>query len=221
MRDLRKQGKSFRGEDKHGSSPVGFMKNFEEQKREDDLNLLTTIEKQTQGVLAELQYIAELLETNKNVAPVENLSAKIKAAYEKIKAYLDPQANPEQNMALETNKRNVGGIQVEQNPLIKEMGGLPLEVISSEWSQIIEGTILDKTELENLVNKKLKDRVELANRLKLQNKLTNQPKMKVGQAITPKFKKIQNTVKYILKEMPPPPKPAPTPTIAPPRPYGL
>jgi hypothetical protein len=222
MRDLQKKSNMSAGRKEEGHPPsIALMKNFEEQKREDDLNLLSIIDKQVQGVLGELQYIAEILETNKNVAPVENLNTKIKAAYEKIKAYLDPNTNLEQVMAIEANRRTVGGIQLEQNPLVKDMGGLPLEVISSEWSQVVAGKILDKAELENLVNKKLKDRVELANRLKLQHKLSNQPKMKIGHAITPKFKKIQNTVKYILKEMPPPPKPTPARVITPPRPYGL
>jgi len=221
MRDLTDQGKMSLKEKGGNNTPsIGFIKNFEKQKKEDDLNLLTTVEKQVQGVLRELQYIAEILETNKNVAPVENLNEKIKAAYEKIKAYLDPNVDLEQVIALETNQRTAGGLQLEQNPLVKDMGGLPLEVISSEWSQMIEGKILDKAELENLVNKKLKDRVELGNRLKFQHKLTNQPKMKVGQPLTPKFQKIQNTLKYILKEIPPPPKLTPTHTITPPRPYG-
>lgn len=201
------------------SSNVEFMKNFDEQKREQDLNLLTTIEKQVQGVLSEVQYIAETLETNKNVAPIENLNEKIKASYKKIKAYLNLEVSPEQDMNLQANQRSIGGIQVESNPFVKEMGGMPIETISSEWNELIEGEMLDKAELENLVNKKLKDRVELANRLKLQNRLAAQPKLKVGQPLTPKFNKIQNTLKYILKEIPPPPKPTPSRTIPAPRPY--
>ena len=221
MRDLSKLGKTPISTDGGiNPPPFNFIKNLEAQKKEDDLSVLTMVEKQTQGVLRELQYIAEILETNKNIAPVENLNEKIKAAYEKIKAYLDPHANLEQVMALETNQRTAAGLALEQNPFVRDMGGLPLEVISSEWSQMIENKTLDKAELENLVNKKLKDRVELANRLKLQNKLTSQPKMKVGQPLTPKFQKIQNTLKYILKEIPPPPTPTPKSTIAPPRPYG-
>ena len=74
-------------------------------------------------------------------------------------------------MELENKQRSSSGISVEQNPLIKEMGGMPLEVISAEWRDHIEGAVLDKSELENIVNKKLKDRAELANKLKLQHKL--------------------------------------------------
>lgn len=221
IREPMKPGKTPSHKEPGAHSPsLGFAKNFEDQKREDDLKLLTTVERQTQGVLRELQYIAEILEANKNIAPVENLNEKIKAAYEKIKAYLDPHVDLEQVMALEANSRTVSGLDLEQNPLVKDMGGLPLETISSEWSQMKDNKILDRAELKNLVNKKLKDRVELANRLKLQNKLTNQPKMKASPPLTPKFQKIQNTLKYILKEMPPPPTPTPKHTVAPPRPYG-
>ena len=130
--------------------------------------------------------------------------------------------NVDPSIALEgnANRRTSGGIDVEKNPLIKEMGGMPLENISSEWREQIEEKILDKAELENLVNKKLKNRAKLANQLKEKNKLKSQPKMRAGQQITPKFKKIQmqETLKYILKEEPKPiPAPKPPPV---PRPFG-
>lgn len=203
---------------------LGFARDLESEKRVDDLQLLTIIEKQVQGVLGEVQYIAETIETHKKVSPVEDIEVKIKKSYEKIKKLMNPE-NADPNMALEgdANRRTSGGINVEQNPLIKEMGGMPLEDISSEWREQIEGKILDKAELENLVNNKLKNRVELANKLKAQNKLKSQPKMRIGQEITPKFKKLQETLKYILREAPEPPKPAPAPqplpTLRPPG-YG-
>jgi len=201
------------------SSSIGFMKTFEEQKREEDLQLITDVERQVGGVLAEIQYIAKLLEDNKKMAPVEDLPSKIRKSYEKIKKLLNPENAAQQELGPEANKRTSGGIQLEENPLIKELGGMPLEEISPEWQEVIEGTILDKAELENLVNKKLKDRVELANKLKAQNKLTNQPKMKAapGPAIKPQYEKLQQTLKLIFKEMPPPP--TPTPQVKPPRPY--
>lgn len=201
----------------HSAPPsMGFLRDVEAQQREDELQLLTTVEKQVQGVLAAVQYIAEILSTNKTVAPVENINAKIKAAYEKIKALLNPDIDPDQVLE-EVKRRTSGGINLEQNPLIKEMGGMPLEVISAEWSELIEGQILDKAELENMVNNKLKNRVELANRLKAKN----QPKLRASPQMTPKFQKIRETLKYILKEMPPPPRPAPRTTIPPPRPMGM
>ncbi len=201
---------------------LGFVRDFESEKRDDDLQLLTTIEKQVQGVLGEVQYITETIETHKKVAPIENIEAKIKESYEKIKKLMNPE-NADPNMALEgeANRRTSGGINVEKNPLIKEMGGMPLENISDEWREKIEGEkILDKAELENLVNKKLKNRAELANKLKAKNRLKSQPKMRVGQQITPKFTKIQmkETLKYILREEP---KPMPAPKLPPvPRPFG-
>jgi len=210
-------------EKKETSKTLGYIKALGEQKKEDDLNLITAVEKQVQGVLSEVQYIAELLETNKKMAPVEDLRGKIKAAYKKIRSLLEPE-NAKPGMEQETNRRTRGGIQLEENPLIKEMGGLPLEVISPEWQDKVEGEILDKTELENLVNKKLKNRIELANKLKAQPKLRAQPKLgnqpKPGQQMTPKFKKIQETLKYIMKEMPSPPQPAPAPSRPRPTPYG-
>ena len=54
-------------EKKETSKTLGYIKAHEEQKREDDLNLITAVEKQVQGVLSEVQYIAELLETNKKI----------------------------------------------------------------------------------------------------------------------------------------------------------
>ena len=200
---------------------LGFVRDFELEKRDDDLQLLTTIEKQVQGVLGEVQYITETIDTHKKIAPVEDIEAKIKESYKKIKKLMNSE-NVDPSIALEgnANRRTSGGIDVEKNPLIKEMGGMPLENISSEWREQIEGKILDKAELENLVNKKLKNRAKLANQLKEKNKLKSQPKMRVGQQITPKFKKIQmqETLKYILKEEPKPiPAPKPPPV---PRPFG-
>lgn len=211
---------SFKGSDpKAPPSGMGFVRDFESEKREDDLQLLTIIEKQVQGVLGEVQYIAETIETHKKVAPVEDIEAKIKKSYEKIKKLMNPE-NADPNLAeTNANRRTSGGIDVEQNPLIKEMGGMPLEDISPEWREQIEGKLLDKSELENLVNNKLKNRVELANKLKAKNKPTAQPKLRAGQQITPKFKKIQETLKYILKEAPEPPAPAPKP-LSVPRPPG-
>jgi hypothetical protein len=200
---------------------LGFVRDFELEKRDDDLQLLTTIEKQVQGVLGEVQYITETIDTHKKIAPVEDIEAKIKESYKKIKKLMNSE-NVDPSIALEgnANRRTSGGIDVEKNPLIKEMGGMPLENISSEWREQIEGKILDKAELENLVNKKLKNRAKLANQLKEKNKLKSQPKMRAGQQITPKFKKIQmqETLKYILKEEPKPiPAPKPPPV---PRPFG-
>jgi hypothetical protein len=200
---------------------LGFVRDFEFEKRDDDLQLLTTIEKQVQGVLGEVQYITETIDTHKKIAPVEDIEAKIKESYKKIKKLMNSE-NVDPSIALEgnANRRTSGGIDVEKNPLIKEMGGMPLENISSEWREQIEGKILDKAELENLVNKKLKNRAKLANQLKEKNKLKSQPKMRAGQQITPKFKKIQmqETLKYILKEEPKP-IPAPKPPLVP-RPFG-
>lgn len=199
-------------------STIGHMKAVERQKREDD-QLLSQIATEVQGVLGEIQYISELLEMNKNVAPVEDLAQKIKASYQKIKNLLEAGSSLEAGLG--ENNRNTGGLNLEKNPLVEEMGGMPLETISAEWREIIEGAILDKAELENLVNKKLKDRVELANKLKLKNKLTNQPKLKIGQPLTPKFKKIQQALKYIIKEIPPAPAPKYVPSVPPPRPHGM
>jgi hypothetical protein len=194
-------------------SSIKFTQDLLEKKKEEDLYLLDVIQIQTKGVLGELQYIAEIIRTHKTVAEVEDLNAKIKAAYERIKKYLDPGFTPDQEEDL-SNARNAGGIQLEKNPLVDDLGGMPLEVISSEWQELAS-TVLDKAELKNLINNKLKDRAELANRLKLKNRLGNQPKQRMAQQITPKFEKIQQTLKYILKEIPAPP--APAPHIDPPR----
>jgi len=201
---------------------LGFVRDLESEKRDSELQLLTDIEKQVQGVLGKVQYIAETIDTHKKVAPVEDVEAKIKKAYEDIKKLMNPE-NADPNMSLEANanRRTSGGINVEQNPLIKEMGGMPLEDISPEWREQIEGQILDKAELENLVNKKLKNRVELANKLKAKNKLKSQPKMRIGQQITPKFQQIKKTLEYIFREAPKPPEPAPAPKpMTVPRPPG-
>lgn len=195
---------------------------------EADLYTLNKIETEVQGVLAALQRISELLATNKKGPAVEDLHQKILKEYQKIQAYLNPPQNEaNQQEQPENSRQSIGGIELEKNPLIKEMGGMPLEVISSEWQELADQKPLDKTELENLVSKKLKDRVELANRLKLKNKLKQAPKAPgPSPSLTPKYQKIQNTLKYILKEMPAPPRPAPMPapthrfSIGKPRPGG-
>lgn len=204
---------------------LGFVRNFEEEKREDELNLVSTVERQVNGVLSEVQYIAEILATHTKYkgegVVVENLNEKIRKSMEKIEAYMNPQPG-EELTSTNVNRRTSSGanIDVEQNPLIKEMGGMPLEIISPEWDNQSNEKLLDKTELENQV-KKLKDRVKQANELKAKHKLTNKPTAKPGQSLTPKFQKLQQTVKYIARNLPEPPKPAPAPrpTIAPPRPY--
>jgi len=186
-----------------------------------DEALLEAIGREVQGVLGSVQRIAELLETHKTVAPIEELQQKINAEVQKIKSLLNPDQALDQPQGLEHGKQKLGGIEIEQNPLIKEMGGMPLEVVSPEWQDLMLQNVLDKTELENMVNNKLKDRVELANKLKLglKPKLAAAPKMHASPALTPKFKKIQNTMKYIIKNIPTPPEPRPT---APrPRPQGL
>lgn len=198
--------------------PIEFIQNFEADKREDEMMILTRMDQQIQAVFGELEYIVEILETHKNIAPVENIRKKIKDAYDRIKTHLDPNAKPEQEAGLEANRRAPAGFQVEQNPLINDLGGMPLEVISPEWSEMVEGNILDKAEMENLINKKLKDRAELANKLKLQNKLKAQPKLQATPKMTPKFTKtLKQTLEYIVKETPPPPAPKYSPSK--PRPY--
>jgi hypothetical protein len=189
-----------------------------------DQMLLAAIEQQVQGVLGSIQRIAELLETHKTVAPIEELPQKINAEVQKIRSLLTPKQSINQDQTLENGKRSLGGIAIAKNPLINDMGGMPLEVVSPEWQDLMLQNVLDKTELENMVNNKLKDRVDLANKLKLglKNKLAAAPKMRAtpaSPAITPKFKKIQNTIKYIVKNIPKPSEPKPT---APrPRPQGM
>jgi hypothetical protein len=208
---------------KNPTDSFGFMREYEEEKIEDKMSLISVVEKQVQGVLAEVQYIAELLATQKKVkedgAQVKDINEKIRKSIEKIKAYMDPQQ--EQALTAEAvNRRTSGGVSVEQNPLVKEMGGMPLEIISTEWQDKMVGQVLDKTEIENAV-KQLKERVKEANQLKAKNKLTNKPTSKPGQQMTPKFQKLQQTVKYIMKNMPEPvrPEPMPKPFITPPRPF--
>lgn len=200
---------------------IGFTQDHLDQQRKADLQVLSAIDRQTQGVLRELQYIAETLETNKTIGPVENMNQKIKAAYDRIKAYMDPQFENDPDAALEAMRQQPTGVQMEKNPLIQDMGGMPLEMISSEWQEVVQGNILDKSELENLVNKKLKNRVELANKLRAKHKPKQQPKMRAARKYTPKFKDLDKTLKYIIKEMPPPPTPEPRPAPSKPRPFGM
>ncbi len=199
---------------------VKYSQELLAQQRQDDLNLLTSIERQTQGVLGQIQFIAEIITTHKEVAPVENVNEKIRAAYEKIKNLLDPKQEANHGAELEADQRSGVAINLEKNPLVEDLGGMPLEVISPEWQQVVEGQVLDKTELANLVNKKLKSRLDLANKLRARNQPKHQAKPK--QAITPKFKDIQKTVKYIIKEIPPAPQPQPRIEPPPrPRPGGM
>ena len=196
-----------------------------EKNKQDDLFLLSVVDQQIQGVLEQINYIAITLKTNKKV-PVEDMSQKIKKALQKIKSYLNEDPSAKQEADLGPNQSPAGGIQLENNPLIDDLGGMPLESISGEWQDLVEefSNILDKAEIENLIKNKLKDKLEnrerLANRLKIGAKLKNVAKP--GVAMTPKFKQIEQTVKFILKEMPAPPAPAPRETPLPrPRPTGF
>ena len=196
------------------------QKEAEEQDKRDNL-FLSAIDQPVAGVLSEVQYISQIIGDNK-VTPVENINAKIQKAIKKIQDLMNPAYDQNPDMALDSANQNANdgiNIQLEQNPLLNEMGGMPLEDISPEWSELIESPVLDKTELENLVNKKLKDKVEqaseLQNKLKLKSQPSNKLKPKAAPKFTPKFEKIQQAMKYIIKEMPPPPAPAPAPRFNP------
>lgn len=174
-----------------------------------DLLNLTVIDQHIQDVLTEINTIATMIKTNKKI-PIEDLHQKIKKALQKIKQLLNQNPALEQEASLSQAQSAMRDLGLEENPLIDDLGGMPLEVISNEWSEFdAEVTnVLDKTELENLIKKKLKNREELANRLKNSPALKNQPQNapKAAPAITPKF---EQTIQYIYKEMPPPPAPTP------------
>lgn len=202
------------------SMGIFSQKDAEEQAKRDNL-FLNNLEGQIDKVLSKIQYISQIIGENQ-VAPVENVRAKIQKAIKEIKDLMNPEYQ-DPGMAIEAANRSANdglNLNLEKNPLLNEMGGMPLEDISPEWNELLEGQVLDKAELENLVNKKLKDKIEQANKLKnelkAKNRLTNQPKPKSAPKYTPKFEKdIKNTIKYIIKEMPPPPAPAPAPRFNP------
>ena len=189
------------------------------QTQKEDLFLLDAMNQQINGVLEQIQYIVALLGTHKNIAPVEDLQQAIKKALKKIQALLQQEPGVEAEMDNGPTQQNTGAdLGLEANPLIEDLGGMPLESIAAEWQDFAkEAGISDKAELENMLNKikdklqaKFKNRARLANRLKMSQKpsLTNAPKP--GQAMTPKFKQVQEVLKYILKETPAPaPEPRP------------
>lgn len=140
---------------------------------------------------------------------------KIKDAYNRIQAYMAAENQAELDAI--ANKRDSGGINLEQNPLIRDLGGLPLEIISSEWAENVSN-VLDKTELQNLIRNKLQAKLKLAAQLRARNKPTNQPKP-ASPAITPKYKKLEKTLDNILKAIPQPePEPRPAPIFTPDKP---
>jgi hypothetical protein len=196
------------------------QKEAEEEDKKDDL-FLKGVDQQVSGVLGEVQYITQIIGDNK-VAPVENIDGKIKKSIKKIKDLMDPEYEQNPDMAVDAANRSSNdgiSLDLEKNPLLNEMGGMPLEDISPEWKELLDTQTLDKAELENLVNKKLKDKVEqaneLKNKLKAKNRATNKLQQKSAPKFTPKFQKIQQAMKYIIKEMPPPPAPAPAPRFNP------
>lgn len=196
------------------------QKEAEEQDKRDEL-FLTGVDGQVSGVLSEVQYITQIIGDNK-VAPVENIDGKIKKAIKKIKDLMNPEYEQNPDMAVDAANRSSNdgiNLELEKNPLLNEMGGMPLEDISPEWKELLDTQTLDKAELENLVNKKLKEKVEqaneLKNKLKAKNRATNKLQQKSAPKFTPKFQKIQQAMKYIIKEMPPPPAPAPAPRFNP------
>jgi hypothetical protein len=201
------------------------------QSSQEDLFLLDALNEQINGVLGQFQTIVELLDTHKKVAPVEDIQREVKKALKKIQALLNQEPGVEADADLSAQASNTGGVPgLEANPLIENMGGMPLESIASDWEAFAaEAGISDKAELENMVKKikdklqeKFKNKARLANRLKATNKPSLKQAPKPGQAMTPKFKQVQAVLKYILKETPAPPAPAPRIIEAPrPRPGGF
>ena len=188
------------------------------QSSKEDLFLLDAMNQQIDGVLGQFQTIVELLDTHKKVAPVEDVQREVKKALKKIQALLNQEPGVEVGADLIAQASNTGGVSgLEANPLIEDMGGMPLEAIASDWEAFAEEAgISDKAELENMVKKikeklqeKFKNRANLAHRLKATNKPSLKNAPKPGQTMTPKFKQVQAVLKYILKETPAPPAPAP------------
>ncbi len=154
----------------------------------------------------------------------------MKKALKKIQALLEQTPGVDAEADLNAKASNTAGVSgLEANPLIEDLGGMPLEAIASDWETFAqEAGISDKAELENMIKKikeklqaTFKNRATLANRLKISNKPSFKNTPKPGQAMTPKFKQVQEVLKYILKETPAPPAPAPRMRELPrPRPGG-
>ncbi len=214
----------------------------ETQSSKEDLFLLDAMNQQINGVLGQFQYIGDLLDTDKKVAPVENKQREVDKALDKIQALLNQEPGVEADLAASARNTSGADLGLETNPLLKEdLGGMPLEDIAAEWKDFIEG-ISDPTELENKAKEKrakkiqdikeklqakFKHRARLANRLKATNKpsLKNAPKNTPKPGLTPQFKqviKVLNRIENTLKERPAPPAPAPRIVEAPrPRPGGF
>lgn len=210
--------------DPNHKSSMGFMKDLEEKKREDDLNILNKTEQAVSMLLGELQYISELLGHHKQIAKVENLEKKLQKAYKKIQDYLNPDLGEENKM--EMNNKQSAGVSLEKHPLLQDMGGMPLEQISPEWQEMMnESKIQDKAELQNQLRNKLKNKLDLAMKLvsKLQNRLkaTSKPQLQPINQLVIKYKEtLDLKVKPILEQVPKP-APAPEPTPRPvPKPSG-
>lgn len=213
------------------SATPGFEADIQGSK--EDLFLLDALDQQINGVLEQIQYIVDLLATHKTVAPVEDLQREIKKALNKIQDRLNQAPGVERDTDQPVNAPAGGPSGLEANPLIEDMGGMPLEAIASDWESFAaEAGIRDKAELENMVKKikdklqaKLKHKARLSHRMKLSNKPSLRHTAKPGQSMTPKFKQVkqlQAALKYILKETPAPPAPAPRIHEVPrPRPGGL
>jgi hypothetical protein len=200
------------------------------QSSKEDLFLLDAMNQQINGVLGQFQTIIELLDTHKKVAPVEDIQREVKKALKKIQALLNQEPGVEAELSAQASNNGGASLGLEVNPLIEDMGGMPLEAIASDWETFAEEAgISDKAELENMVKKikdklqeKFKNKARLANRLKATNKPSLKNAPKPGQTMTPKFKQVQAVLKYILKETPAPPAPAPRIIEAPrPRPGGF
>ncbi len=184
-----------------------------------DLFLLDAMDQQINEVLGQFQHIVTVLETHKKVGSVEDLQREIKKALKKIEARLNQEPGAEQDADLGLNASNRGGsdLGLEANPLIDDLGGMPLEAIASDWEAFAkEAGISDKAELENMLKKikdklqaKFKNRARLAQRPGMSPKPSPKNAPKPGQGMTPQFKQVQEVLKYILKETPAPPAPAP------------
>lgn len=180
--------------------------------------------------LGEMNYIGKLLGHQK-IATVKDLKQKIEAAHQRIEKYLAPQALEAPGAAEEAKagRRQGDEIPIEKHPLLADLGGMALEIdkLDRAWAEelgLLESkNVLDKAELQNQIKNKLqaklKQALELNNRLRQRLANTPQPKLKeAAKHVNKMVVKYEETLKLLKRPILQPEAPRERPSWTPPTP---
>jgi hypothetical protein len=165
------------------SSFLGYKSAADESTHKNELQRLKGANQLITILLGELHNIQELMGLN-NIAKVESLEEKIKKGYKKIQQYLSQyEQDPDMELGQQAGAPQ-SSLPVEQHPFLEDMGGMlkPDQLDAEFLKELGINQGLDKAEVKNQAQKKMKDRIQSALKVtsKLQNRLRAQPAFKPG-----------------------------------------